>query len=123
VIVPPTESEEALAENLVFLVPGRIVDLSGSTFKHQRDLLWLLTHEALEGLGDDATNGRSPIFLFEDGRQLPYPHRSHDSIAANGGGAFSIWDGGLWFSTSDGTDPNDNKRAYALAIPREVPPR
>lgn len=116
VIAPATERKETVEEQPAFLVAGRAVDLSGSTFKHQRDLLWFLPHEALEGLGDDVTNGRSPVFLFEDGRQLPYPHRSHDSIAANGGGSFSIWDGALWFSTSDGSDPNDNQRIYTLAI-------
>jgi hypothetical protein len=123
VIAPAAEPKEALDDEAVYLVPGRVVDLTGSTFKHQRGLLWFLAHEELQGLGDDVTNGRAPIFLFEDGRQLPYPHRSHDSIAANGGGAFSVWDGALWFSTSDGSDPNDNQRKYMLAIPRDLPER
>jgi len=120
VIAAAAESSGTSENENVFLVPGRVVDLSGCSFKHQRELLWSLACEEVEGLGDDATDGRSPIFLFEDGRQLPYPHRSHDSIAANGAGAFSVWDGAVWFSTSDGSDPNDNHRTYTLAIPSDL---
>ena len=39
-------------------------------------------------------------------------------IRNEGGGAFSHWNGSLYFSTSDHTDPTSNGREYVAMISR-----
>lgn len=71
---------------------------------------------------------RSRLRLFEDGSVLGPSHASHEAIRRGGRGAHSFWMEVLYFSTSDGSDPNTNGRSYtaALAAPamdaREVEP-
>lgn len=66
-----------------------------------------------------AAPGRNGVFarLTENGRPLGPGDSLHDDIRSQGGGAFSLWQGRLWISTSDGTDPNDNGRSYVLTFP------
>ena len=64
---------------------------------------------------DDSTHPRRcPLAMFEDLAALPVPHAPHAAIREHGGGRFSLWSGELYFSTSDGSDPNANGREYAL---------
>ena len=74
----------------------------------------------LDGLADSADNNeRSPVVLYEDGRQLGPAHSSHADIARLGGGRFSHWLGqGFVFSTSDNSDPNTNRRRYWAVVPQ-----
>ena len=71
-------------------------------------------------LADDVVdNVRSPLVVYEDGKPLGPGHASHDHIVIHGGGRFSHWkDVGVVFSSSDGSDPNDNRREYWAVIPR-----
>lgn len=62
---------------------------------------------------DNATQ-RSVWTLLEDGKPLGPAHTSHATIRSYGRGAFSHWKRDLYFSTSDGTDPNSNGRRYTL---------
>jgi MoaA/NifB/PqqE/SkfB family radical SAM enzyme len=65
--------------------------------------------------GDDIRNPfRSQMCLFEDGKRLSQGHVSHWIIALAGGGRFSHWDRRLFFSSSDGSDPNTNGRVYSF---------
>src|SRR5262249_59447289 len=41
-------------------------------------------------------------------------HASHSEIVELGAGRHSHWTSQLYFSTSDGTDPNSNGKQYAL---------
>jgi hypothetical protein len=67
---------------------------------------------------DDNDPERSPLVVYEDGKPLGPAHAFHSDIVANGGGRFSHWKGiGMVFSSSDGSDPNDNKREYWAVIP------
>jgi len=59
---------------------------------------------------------RSDLLLYENGRHLGPPHAPHDRIQATGGGAYSHWDRLLRFSTSDGSDPRRNGRAYRVTF-------
>lgn len=59
---------------------------------------------------------RCLLRLFEDGEELGPGHARHDTIRNLGGGHYSLWAGTLYFSTSDGSDPNDNGRRYTLAL-------
>lgn len=54
----------------------------------------------------------SMLGLFEDGKLLGPPHSSHETIRMIGKGAYSHWGNALYFSTSDGSDPNTNGRRY-----------
>jgi SAM-dependent methyltransferase len=78
---------------------------------------------------DNDDNRRSPWRLLEDGVAIGKPHTSHRWIGQIGRGCYSHWriparsgggvDGsGLYFSTSDNSDPNVNGRHYCLALDR-----
>ena len=59
--------------------------------------------------------------LFEDGRALGPANALHESIRNEGGGRFSLWNGQLYFSSSDGTQPPTNGRRYEVVWPTPVP--
>ncbi|QOZ70619.1 methyltransferase domain-containing protein [Bradyrhizobium arachidis] len=63
--------------------------------------------------GDNNSNPIASVLgLFEDGKLLGPPHSSHETIRTIGKGAYSHWGSALYFSTSDGSDPNTNGRRY-----------
>jgi len=67
--------------------------------------------------GDTAAHPTiSKLLLFEDGNVMGPPHCEHAVIQKYGGGRFSHWGHDLFFSTSDGSDPNRNGRTYAVAL-------
>lgn len=57
---------------------------------------------------------RSCLALFEDGMPLGPAHERHNRIREHGGGAYCHWGPTLYFSSSDGSDPNANRRVYAF---------
>jgi hypothetical protein len=57
---------------------------------------------------------RSALRLWEDDRPLGPAHSLHDTIRAQGGGAYSHWGSDLYFSASDNSDPRTNGRHYEL---------
>ena len=57
--------------------------------------------------------------LYEDDRELGPSHAQHDAIRQVGRGAYSHWQGTLYFSTSDHSDPRTNGRTYRL-VPRSL---
>ncbi len=120
-IAPPDADGGALEKAEVFVAPGRTVELA-PPFAHQRGAMWSAPAPELAALADDATDGGSPVFLFEDGRQLAYPHSLHDDIDRLGAGRFSHWGGSILFSPLDGDDPNANGHRYVLAVP-SLPPK
>ena len=87
----------------------------------QRGAMWTVPVPDLAALADDAgapdQQTGSPVFLFEDDRQLALPHSPHADIARFGGGRFSHWGQLLYFSSSDGSDPTHNSRRYSIVIP------
>jgi hypothetical protein len=60
---------------------------------------------------------RSTAVLCENNKPVGNPHSLHDEIAEKGGGRYSHWQGAVYFSTVDGSDPNSNGRSYTLVIP------
>lgn len=56
---------------------------------------------------------RSHLRLLENGEELAPGHARHDTIRTQGGGHYSFWGGRLYFSASDGTDPNTNGHVYS----------
>jgi hypothetical protein len=65
---------------------------------------------------------RSTLFLTEDGRPIGEPHTGHASIAEDGRGRFSHWQGAVLFSTPDNSDPRTNGRRYAAGAKASVKP-
>jgi hypothetical protein len=59
---------------------------------------------------------QSDLRFFEDGQELGPGHARHETIRNIGGGHYSCWSDRLYFSTSDGSDPNTNGRSYTLAL-------
>jgi hypothetical protein len=59
----------------------------------------------------------STIVLLEDGEPLGRGHHSHDDVRALGRGRFSHWGSTIFFSTSDNSDPNTNRRVYSIIPP------
>jgi 2-polyprenyl-3-methyl-5-hydroxy-6-metoxy-1,4-benzoquinol methylase len=90
-------------------------------FVHERGNMWQWPLPEFAHLADMLGNDtRSKLFLFEDGQQLPYPHAVHDEIDQLGKGRFSHWEGAVLFSSSDGSDPNTNGRAYHMLVARQL---
>lgn len=99
------------------LVPPFISERGHLWIKHVPDPALV---DMADCLGDDR---RSNAYVFEDGRQLKEPHSSHDYIAKSGRGRFAHWGEGLYFSSSDGTNPNINGRKYELFVPIRLMPK
>jgi hypothetical protein len=82
--------------------------------KHQ---IWLLQRP-----GDTVSQpNRSHFALFESGHQLGPAHSLHQAISSEGHGRYSQWQNSLYFSSSDGSDPRTNGRAYTYAERLFVP--
>ncbi len=64
----------------------------------------------------------SRLRLFEDGKPLGPPHILHKTIRETGLGHFSHWEGLVYFSASDNTDPRINGRRYSIGHPLMVSP-
>lgn len=62
----------------------------------------------------NAAPRRSRIMVYEDGVMLGLPHSIQTHIADYGGGRFSHWGDYMYFSASDGSDPNTNGRTYTF---------
>ena len=62
----------------------------------------------------DGTVPRVGLLLLEDGRTLGPPNTLHQTIRDFGGGAYSVWQGSVYFSSSDGSPCPGNGRRYQL---------
>jgi hypothetical protein len=54
----------------------------------------------------------SRVQVYENGVALPRAHSDHDTIRRHGRGCYSHWNGSVYFSTSDNSDPRSNGRCY-----------
>lgn len=59
----------------------------------------------------------SRLVLLENSRPLPTPHAQHSDIRQQGHGRYSDWNGNIFFSTSDNSDPRSNGRVYSVREP------
>ncbi len=72
----------------------------------------------LHAFTDNNERPRSSLLrLFEDGRELGPSHSTHANVRRPGRGSYSFWIDTLYFSTSDGSDPNTNGRVYMAQLP------
>jgi hypothetical protein len=64
----------------------------------------------------------SPAVVYENGAPLEFPNSMHKDIRETGKGRYSIWNGYLYFSSSDNSDPRTNGRVYEIEWPTPIPP-
>jgi 2-polyprenyl-6-hydroxyphenyl methylase/3-demethylubiquinone-9 3-methyltransferase len=108
------ESRDSIEGSAFYVVAAREYPFT-APFTRSRGQTWSKDVPELEEISNNsAERRRSPVFVFEDDRQLPSPHALHDEIAKFGAGRFSHWGSSLYFSTTDGSDPNVNGRNYRL---------
>lgn len=62
------------------------------------------------------------VRLTEDGRPIGTLEPSHEVIRQLGQGRHNLWQGTLWFSTSDDTDPRTNARTYGVEVQTRLLP-
>lgn len=71
----------------------------------------------LHGLTDtNEEPHRSRLRLIEAGRALGPAHGSHETIRRMGRGSYSFWGNVVYFSSTDGSDPNTVARDYTVAL-------
>jgi len=71
---------------------------------------------------NQADLGQSPAVVYENGIPLSSPNSLHQTIKDDGMGGYSIWNGNLYFSSSDNTDPRTNGRKYEIEWPHPLRP-
>jgi hypothetical protein len=92
-----------------------VLQLNPQTISSESGFAFAYPVPQLVGEADIAgQENRSPYGLMEDGKLLTPSHSIHDDIRKNGKGRWSHWGQGIYFSSSDGTDPRQNKRKYVL---------
>jgi glycosyltransferase involved in cell wall biosynthesis len=78
---------------------------------------WAIRLEKLKLSADDGEHlSRSALLLYEDDKLLQPAHAMHEDIRNLGAGRHSHWKDMLYFSTSDGSDPNTNGRTYQIVF-------
>jgi glycosyltransferase involved in cell wall biosynthesis len=93
----------------------------GAPFRHRQGHCVYKNVGTIFGLGDIVDKPTdSRLFLFEDGKRIGSPHTGIGLIERDGNGNFSHWDGTLYFSASDNSDPNTNRRSYTAALSNEL---
>jgi 2-polyprenyl-3-methyl-5-hydroxy-6-metoxy-1,4-benzoquinol methylase len=116
VVAPPDWPEERLRALRIEVVRGTVRPIE-QPLRRYRGHMYSTSFPELKHLADTLPNpDRSPVFVFEDERQLSFPHSIHDDIAEHGAGRFSHWGEELVFSASDNSDPRSNGRVYRLVI-------
>lgn len=62
------------------------------------------------------------VLVMEDGRPVGTLEPAHAAIRERGGGLHNLWQGTLWFSPSDDTDPRTDGRPYRLEVQTRLAP-
>jgi pectate lyase len=79
-----------------------------------------LSYKIYDDLGTTSDSPTQPtvssVRIFENGKEIGPGHSVHADIRTIGKGRFSHWLGGLYFTTSDNSDPRTNGRTYTYTI-------
>jgi hypothetical protein len=127
VVLPLVLAVDLLALSPRLLPPARVVLASARLQPVDGAAHWIsmsgVTRLPYWLAGDTpAADRRSRLRLFEDGVPLGPAHTLHATIAREGHGRYSHWQGGLVLSSSDGSDPRSNGRRYEVEAPRSLHP-
>jgi hypothetical protein len=119
VVVAPVGTHPAASD--VFHIAEAIVRTPEHPFTSARGRMWIWNVPALAYLADNILDppNNSPVFVFEDGAQLPWPRALHADIEHLGAGRFSHWGNDLLFAPTDNVDPNSKRASFSLAIATE----
>jgi len=118
VVVAPAGEQPAASD--VFHIAEAVLRAPEHPFTFARGRMWIWSVPDLAFLADDVSDSsnNSPLFLFEDGLQLPWPRALHAEIEHRGAGRFSHWGRELLFAPTDNVDPNGTRR-FTLVIATE----
>ncbi|HEX6812021.1 MAG TPA: asparagine synthase (glutamine-hydrolyzing) [Planctomycetota bacterium] len=111
-------AREGLARWLGTDARGQHVYQFRRPFRHDGGACWLASLRAMRLPLPLLQQGWRAV-VHEDGRELPMPDSVHEEVRRLGGGRHSVWNDHVWFSASDGTNPNDNGHVYSIVM---VPP-
>jgi SAM-dependent methyltransferase len=87
-------------------------------FAHRGGCCWQVSLDAACAASGDQEDApvRSRLMLYEDDVPLGFPHAPRHHIERFGNGRFLHWGQELYFSASDGSDPNRNGRRYTMCL-------
>jgi 2-polyprenyl-6-hydroxyphenyl methylase/3-demethylubiquinone-9 3-methyltransferase len=118
VVAPAGSPEPDIRDTRVEVLKGvmRTID---KPVRHHRGRMYGVEYPDLANLADNTTPAKntSPIFMFEDSKQLESPHAIHADVVKHGAGRMSHWGDTILFSSTDNSDPRSNGRIYRLVIP------
>ena len=117
-LVGARENNQDLEREAFYLVPAFLRLPPEEPFVNERGHMWSWHVPDLASLADNIGKGEqsSPVCVFEDGVQLPWPHALHDEIARVGHGRFSHWGEMVYFSSLTNSDPDQNRERFRLII-------
>ena len=116
IVAPATWPQGKVNETTFEVARGRVERLGGP-FRRYQGYMFGTSRIDLKHLADDiVSHDISPVYIFEDKRQLEMQHALHLDIVKYGAGRFSHWGQELLFSSSDNSDPNVNARTYEIVI-------
>lgn len=101
-----------LVEQRITLQMRRAVPQEGNMYILPLGIDWM----------SQADLGRSPAVVYENDIPLKRPNSLRKAIREKGNGRYSVWEGDLYFSSSDNTDPRVNGRKYEIEWPYPIPP-
>jgi SAM-dependent methyltransferase len=100
-----------------FLINTMTMHPLSGPFEHVADCCWSARLPKLAHLANGRHNGsRSTLVVYEGGRPLGPAHSHRDDIRLRGCGRFTHWEGQVFFSSSDNSDPNTNGRSYRFTL-------
>lgn len=113
------KSQKELQESISAIAFGRTKTLLlGKKITHEDGYCWMVPLPTLKSIADASERPvHSKLLLFENDKLLVPPHSLHEDIRTLGGGRYSHWNENLYFSSSDGSDPNNNGRKYRVVYP------
>lgn len=92
-----------------------IIKLKNEEIKHENGLCYYIDLPKKETIADNPNNTNvSKLKIYENDKELPYPHSLHVEIRNKGEGRYSHWGSSIRFSSMDNTDPRLNGRKYVL---------
>ncbi len=102
----------------ITLLPGQMRPHEGQSYARRTGPpLW----SPVVAVHDSSWDSKaSRLMLLEDGQPLGPANAMHSLVYKQGRGAFSYWNGHLFFSTSDNSDPRWNGRVYEADLPLAI---
>jgi hypothetical protein len=90
-------------------------------YRQEIGLCWKARLDKFMPIADNEKRPRySTLLLYEGDKLLQPAHAGHEEIRNLGGGRYSHWKDVLYFSTSDGSNPNTNGREYVIVLVKQM---